>query len=169
MVGYEVLLCPTPTGINMSVSSSLRPVTVAFDGKRDFADVTTVGILRLEDGPGLALWARYNHKDSYNWEDNVKMTVEIEVRRKVCELRNTSLEPPGKILPYSFQNNKICKSGLQNDKSKSVLFWNWQFVTVAIGNKYEQGRVAGIAARGTKTWERSRIGEVLNVPGHHQG
>lgn len=79
MVGYMVPLCPTPTDIRMSVSSSLEPVTVTFDGKRDFGDVTPLGILRLEDGPGLALWARYNDKDSYNREDNVKMEVEIEV------------------------------------------------------------------------------------------
>lgn len=79
MVGYMVSLCPTPTDIRMSISSSLEPVTVTLDSKRDFADVTPLGILRLEDGPGLAHWTRCSHKDSYNRDDNVRMEVVIEV------------------------------------------------------------------------------------------
>lgn len=38
---------------------------VTLDGKRDFADVSKLEILRWRDFPGLSRWASYNHKDLY--------------------------------------------------------------------------------------------------------
>lgn len=47
-------------------------------GKRDFANVVPkmLGLLKCRDHPGLAKWARGNHKGSSKREGDVKMEVE---------------------------------------------------------------------------------------------